>query len=512
MSAVKRFPSAIIFVSLLLSATNAQSNSIEERSWIRMDSANFTIHSVLTRTDTRALLRHLEAVRSLFSVATDENSKAQIPTEIYAVRTENEFKDLGFDPDGVVGVFQPRLRQHTIIIRQTVGNNDAGSVVHEYVHFLLSSMMRFPFPRWYEEGYAEYVSSSTLGAGHFVIGQLDAGTIIGLDSGRWQPMEDVINSQTFNAIDSRVLRRKFYAQSFLLTHYLWARPDREQSVTESLTKYANALQGGSSEVEAFEIGFEIAVEDLESELKKYLKRRKFSRTRYDTKSLIPNFSPTTSKLSKAEISVELGELILGQLFDGRERDSARIARARELYERALKEKTTRARAEIGIAYILEMEGEPEAATDYLTSGASLAPDDLNVQLDAAQFWLNRIDGEQSDRDHLIAQAYPYLLNAVRINEYSPEVAYTSGLFYTKLGEAAQGAALIERAAHRAPGVKYLRWILANLLADLDRPEEALRYARDVLLFSHDSNENQAAARALIERLEGSTGTHSAESN
>lgn len=512
MKAEKQYLNAVVILWLVLGAAIAHSKPIEEREWIRMESANFTIHSLLTKSNTRDLLRHLEAVRSMFPVVTDGNPRSRVPTVIYAVRSENDFRELGFDPDGIVGLFQPQIRQNTIIIREMAFMSETAVIVHEYVHYLLYNMLHFPFPKWYQEGYAEYLSSSTLGARHFVIGQMNTGVLNAFQSGRWLPMEDVISSQKFYALDNDVIQLKLYAQSFLLTHYLWARPDREQSVTESLKRYGSAIQDGASELEAFEIGFGIAVDDLELELKKYLNRGKFFHTRYDTKTLIPDFSTITSKLSEADISIELAELFLRQQLGRREPDLARVARARQLYERALEDETTRARAEIGIAYILELEGDLEGAADRLTYGASLAADNLNAQLDAARFWLDRIDGEDSDRDHLTAKAYPYLLSAVRINEYSPEVSYMSGLFYLKLGEIEQGAELLERAAHRAPGVRTLRWSLAKLLAKMDRPNDALRYAKDVLSLSHDSSGLQAAALALIERLEDSEGPLNSESN
>lgn len=501
MNTVSHVRSMVVILTLILGSTIAHGKSIEDRKWIRMESQNFTIHSVLGERRTKNLLKHLEAVRTLFS-ATDRQFDSTVPTVIYALGGSKDFEELGLDPDKYSGLFISRLRQNTVLIRDTPHVEEAKIVIHEYIHYLHHNNLRFPFPKWYQEGFAEYIATSSMKGRRFSVGRADQNRVFWLRGTKWLPMESIIDSSVFWTLEDDEIAR-FYSQSWLLTHYLYSRPNGQGYVTESLVRFAHALQDGAPEIEAFETGFGVSLAQLTDDLKAYSENDRYQAFEWPAAPLIGDFNPRSTRLSKEEISVELAKLILGLEFDTPNLDQKLLAKARQLYESGLDNNSTRARAEIGIAYLLEMDGDHEAAEEYLISGASLAVDDFYVQLDAAQFWLNRLIDEPDVADELVSKAEPFLRRALAIDRSNAEVVFTTGLYTLAQGDIEQALNLLKIAAHRAPADQRLRWLLAQLFMEFDQPEEALVYANDFLLLSHGSAEQNKAAIGLIDAIKQS---------
>ena len=499
---MKRHPQITAVVLLLaLASMSASGKSIEERKWIRVESQNFTVHSSLGKSHTRSLLRHLEAVRSLFIAGQNDRRQETVPTVIYAIDTKSDFRELGLDPMRVAGMFRPGLRENTVIIRDAPGMDESDVIVHEYIHYLHSTDGRFPYPTWYREGYAEYVSTSSMESRRFNVGYIDENHHYALGQFKWLPIENIIDSTYYFTLEDRESIYKFYAQSWLLTHYLYNREGGNQYVIESLARYAMALKEGATEIDAFEEGFGITLPELEGALRRYHQKARYKYSWVSADQLIGDFDPVITRLTEEEISVELAELILGLEFDGDEANVDRLAKARQLYETGLSNQKTRGRGEIGIAYLLEIEGDSTAAEEYLVSGASLAIDDFTVQLDAAQFWLNRMNSEGYESDELVSQSDPYLKRALAINRNNPDGLYTAGRYLFASGDTEQAIQVMMLAADLAPAVQSLRWTLAQLLFENNRLDEALLYANDILLLSHGRSAQVDAARALIERIE-----------
>lgn len=503
---------AATLVLLVLTAATASGKSIEERKWIRMESQNFTIHSVLKERKTRELLKHLEAVRSLFLAGNEDHPQSMVPTVIYALGGNKDFKELGLDPYKYAGLFMARLRENTVIIRDAYGMNEAEIIIHEYVHYLQNNNLRFPYPKWYQEGYAEYVSTSATDHARLNVGSVDRNTVLALSHYPWLHIEMIIDSSYFPTLDDRDDISMFYSQSWLLTHYLLNRDGGETYVLESLLRYASALQNGSTEVEAFEQGFEVTLEQLNKELRSYHQKGAYKYFWYPIEPLIGDFSPVSTRLTEAEISAKLADLIRGLQFGESEHDEKLLAKARQLYDLALQDEQTRARAEIGLAYLLEMDGKASEAEDYLALGASRDPDDFFVQLDAAQFWLNRLGDENHNPSDLVSSADPHLRRALAMDKANPEAVYTAGKYLLANGKIEEAIRVWKIAVARAPAVQVLRWELAVLLLGNGQPDEALTYAENFLLLSHGNEASINAARSLIENIKRAHRRQVEESN
>ena len=74
-----------------------------------------------------------------------ERIESAIPTHIYAVKRAADFDIFGIDRN-YVGIFRSRLRNNSILIRNTPNMDEAVIVLHEYVYFLLRNHSGLAYP------------------------------------------------------------------------------------------------------------------------------------------------------------------------------------------------------------------------------------------------------------------------------------------------------------------------------------------------------------------------------
>ncbi len=492
-------------MAALLAWSPAFGKSIEDRKWILMESENFVVHSAIGKRSTERLVKYLEAVHSLFIDSAAKKERSKVPTGIFVISKRQDLVELGFEnADNMAGFFVPRMRRNIMFILEYSNVDETAIAVHEYVHYLQYNLIRFPFPKWYQEGYAEWVAGSSMGKKHFDIGLPYERRLAWLaESRRWLPWETIIDSSAFAELEDSQDIGRFYSQAWLLTHFLLSRPNGEERLKQSFLRYGNALQDGASEIEAFERGFGYTLQELDDELEDYSRKRVYNYSRVPLQELLSGFDTSTRRLSREEISVELAELILTLRFPNIDTDSELFSTTRRLFANGLDDPATRARAEIGTAYMLEMAGDYDAAEKYVASGASLAQQDFHVQLDAAQFFINRSMRSDQVDESQVARAEPFLQTALAMDSSDAEIIFTSGLFSLASGSVDRALEHILAATIAAPAVPEPRLLLIGLLLESEQTDLAHEYASDMLLFMHHDPEAAQQLRALVEEIERS---------
>jgi thioredoxin-like negative regulator of GroEL len=140
-------------------------------------------------------------------------------------------------------------------------------LLHEYAHHFMLGAGRFAYPAWYVEGFAEYFATAGFGNGKIRLGQASSARRLALGSGRWLPMEQLL------ARDPDVSKgpdvAMFYAQSWLLTHYLFRTP----GVRNQFAAYLKAYAAGADPVQAFRTHIDPDLAGFEVKLRRYLRGR-----------------------------------------------------------------------------------------------------------------------------------------------------------------------------------------------------------------------------------------------
>jgi hypothetical protein len=474
---------------LVLASYTCLAKSIEDRKWIRMDSPNFSVYSMLSKGRTKQLVRHLEATFALFP-ALSRRAGSLVPTEIFVLDQDMSLADVGLAPDTFIGLFVPGLRKNTIIVGGSEDDIETYVATHEYVHFLLHNLVRFPFPAWFQEGYATYVEVSYLHSDGFVYGVFPRRFARTLGDDEWLPLADVIDSRNVMLLRNEETIKKFYQQSWLLVHYLQNRPDGESYVLQSLGRYGNLLLNGATETEAFEQGFGIPIDELEGLLRAYANHAVSTGREISVRSALRGMKTKTRRISREESSVLLARLKLllesnrSSFIVHSERQSLdpdTEERVRELLEIGLDSEATRARATMGIGMLLEMQGDPAEAERRLVAAADMIPEDYDLQLDAAFFYLDRyLTGD----DSAIEPMKRYAARAGLIDDTGAAFNFLRGMLLRSEGKFEESAGALQAAALKAPADHTSRVYLIDVNTKLGRFDRSRQFAKELLAFPH----------------------------
>jgi hypothetical protein len=250
--------------------------------WYRAESANFLIYSNIDAAETRAYLEHLEAFKYLADLLLGNNPKDRAATSrftIYLVDTPDHFRTVVPKISRYVGGFYDTCiegAQAFVFAPQWFGAQmDFGLQVllHEYSHHLMFSRMRRFYPSWYVEGFAEYLGSTKLQNGYYLVGVRQDERAAQLSSSdRWVNYEVMLDPKRFTAEvkKKQVNAFQYYAQSWITAHYMLSDPAR----TQALNSYFDRIGHGEDGSEAFKAATGLTPAQLRAEINTY--RRKYS--------------------------------------------------------------------------------------------------------------------------------------------------------------------------------------------------------------------------------------------
>ncbi|HEY9109831.1 MAG TPA: hypothetical protein VIN58_24410 [Roseateles sp.] len=164
---------------------------------------------------------------------------------------------------------------------------------HEVAHRLMFKYHGMMYPRWFVEGFAEYMSGTHVRSQQ---GAALMGTAPGHIKDVWQPMGELSFSTLLaDAASDITSDQDFYRHSWALTHYMLFDAQR----TEALTRYLDKVVLGGNPVQVFESVTGIAVRNLKQNIDLH----------------INTFRSVTSKTSAPDsdqIKVEITPLVQSQ--------------------------------------------------------------------------------------------------------------------------------------------------------------------------------------------------------
>ena len=246
--------------------------------WFKVESDHFIVRSDGSEKEVQEHVRQLEAFRflSLMVLGADPNSApSQTKFEIYLLKSRGDLKVVRpYFSVYVAGVYFPCVEGSTAY--STLERRDwrEGSdparerLLHEYTHHLMFQYGHALFPRWYVEGFAEYMSTAHVEDGRIRLGDTATERASTLHEDRWLSFNEVLkpsfNSGSDKNGDARDLLN-LYAQGWLLTHYMYSDSDR----TRKFNDYFARIGQGEDPVASFEPATGIALVTLPRLLKHY---------------------------------------------------------------------------------------------------------------------------------------------------------------------------------------------------------------------------------------------------
>ncbi|QIK95594.1 hypothetical protein G7076_03065 [Sphingomonas sp. HDW15A] len=310
---------------ILTAAVAVLSLSPASAAWHKASSRHFIIYSEEEPENLRAFANKLErfdsAVRVLRKMKDPPVGDGNRLT-VFVVRNNVQVEKLKRGGGrNVAGFYLPRVSGSIAVVPRATNGSLQPDVVfqHEYAHHLMFADLATPIPRWLVEGFAEFYSTANIEPD----GSVGIGEAAAHRKGTFRhkiatmPLTSLLSGEIGGGFDQMA----FYAQGWLLTHYLTFEPKRRGQLEIYLAEFAR----GRSSIDAARIAFG-NLRDLEQDLTHYLRDEKF-----------PYLNLPASEIKASEVQIErLGEganaamplyMRLQSRTEGSAADNAAAARA-----------------------------------------------------------------------------------------------------------------------------------------------------------------------------------------
>jgi len=457
--------------------------------WLEARSANFSLYTTLDEASARELIEHLELFRAaILAITRVPNVHPHVPTEIYAFRLQSDYRP--FEPfENSVGFFRQTLRVNYLALTADANAAQAREALyHEYTHFVIQNEGSGRYPLWFEEGFADLLSSLDVRGANVRIGVPPAGRANSLQYGTPLSWPRVLRARSYEGFDPAELSM-FYAQSWLLVHHLAL--GGGGNLSARLRRYVERIERRVPEEQAFREAFEIDVAQLSPRLKKY--RQKIPIFGMPREKLTPDLQTGVRPVALDEIRTRLGWLAVA---------NEKPVLARRLFENASAANPNNARAIAGIAEAHKFARRWDEADAGYRRALALDPGDWRNQLDLARYLVDRVSVEDERRKERLASAREHLVRAIELAPEMPEAHATLGLAQAMSGELAAGIASLEHALALLPANSAIEYPLAQLHSRAGHRGRAIELLRSVVYRVHSGADADAAK--LLETLENGT--------
>jgi Protein of unknown function (DUF1570) len=476
------FPSLLLGIVL---TTLAPTAALAD--WRKAESANFIVYSDGSERGLRDYTIELERIdqlmRAYFGLP---QTRATRPLSVYLVSDRQALRTVEPAlPPSSAGVYSANFRDMRAIAVRASGEE---IVRHEYGHHFMFSNFPGAYPAWFREGFAEFFMTATgSGAGQATVGRSSLMRIQTLNSLRWLPMDQVLTGRFSQR--ERTARAAFYAQAWLLTHWILTDPDRRRR----MDAYLSETGRGVSTEAALQAHFGLTTEQLGETLRAYF----HAGPRYAEMDLTAVPPPT---VTITDMPASADDLLLLDLNarNGATPEAgagllARIRSAAQLRPGDRFAQTALARAEV-------FWGDPQAAEAILAPLLAAAADDVDLLLLMADVRLTQGERFQDPaaRERTLAEARVFLERARQADPDDHRVyqslAHSRRFLPGYPGE--QDVELWRRAVAIAPQVASNRPIAAEALLKHGHVDEARRVIQPIANDPHGGEISPRVQRIL----------------
>ena len=365
-------------------------------------------------------------------------------------------------------------------------------LLHEYGHFFMFLHAAFPYPAWYVEGFAEFVSTTTIDAnGNWTMGKPAyhrAHSILNMDK---ISIEQLLFERHKGM--SPAATSVFYGRSWLLTHMMLTDP----AYNGQLATYFGAIASGKSQREAAIAGFgDLAA--LDKALDRYKTRKlAFISSRLPIQTDISVTVTSLDAMAEALLPLRLERLSASDISTVPTRLEAIAARfpgqAEPYYELAMAHRWLGSKASAEQRDIHA--AKAEAAIDR---ALAINPRHVRANVIKADYVMRRLRAQQDRSPEHWSAAREYLITANRESSDDPMVLvgwYDSfGLQGRKPSQTARDG--LARAFELVPEQPEIRARYAYDLAQQGRFDEAIKLAETLAFNPHGGNQGDL----LLERI------------
>lgn len=233
--------------------------------WLHTRTPSFSLYGRVGEKTLLQMAKDIEDFAGLLrSLHTVDAQADERPLPIYIVPRQSDLKRVRPDIVNVSGFYNASIGDIFAII-SLEGEAERGRQVlfHEYTHHFMKQTAPAAYASWLVEGYAEYFSTVLFKPDVVELGRTSP-RIAWLRGAVWTPFNQILGRRALTG-DRRDITA-FYAQSWLLTHYMMSDPAR----LARLTRYASAVAAGGDPVALMPEAAGVSLKDLDKVLKQYM--------------------------------------------------------------------------------------------------------------------------------------------------------------------------------------------------------------------------------------------------
>lgn len=270
---------AFSILAALSALAQPATDSITKRHWFEARTAHFNTYSCGSTQEVARLTARLEQFREAYSLLAGAQAVASPPIVVMAFPNHaamEPFLPLYKDQPANLAAFFHRGSDENLIALYLAGPSaDSLEIIfHEYTHLLLRHNEQF-WPIWLKEGMAEiYATFEVTGNQGVRIGKPIGHHLHLLKGEPLLPLKELFavthESPNYNEREHQGI---FYAESWLLTHYLMLGGNAAHKA--SFGQLTALLRQGQSPEQAFTNAFRTTLPAMENQLRHYLERGKF---------------------------------------------------------------------------------------------------------------------------------------------------------------------------------------------------------------------------------------------
>ena len=362
------------FSALLALAAPAQpkADSLTHRHWFETRTPNFHLYSCGSTKEVARLAVRLDQFREAYSLLAGAQAVASPPIVVLAFpdpASLEPFLPLYLGRPADLAAFFSRGSDENLIVLP-LSNSDAASlkiIFHEYTHLLLRHNQPY-WPLWLTEGMAElYSTFQVSGRDHARLGlPIDHHLRLLAQTPMWRLPGLFAVTRASPAYHERRYQGIFYAESWLLTHYLMlgGNPAHEANFRQ-LTPL---LRQGQSPEQAFTNALHTTLPAMQAELARYLARGKFTPLKLTLGATLDQHRTfVTRSLTPMEVCYRLGDELL---------HIGRLDTAESYFRQAAKLAPNSPLPYEGLGLLAAKREQPDEAVRFLRQAMQLGPLDF----------------------------------------------------------------------------------------------------------------------------------------
>jgi tetratricopeptide (TPR) repeat protein len=341
-------------------AAAASGNALDQR-WLETRTAHFQVIGSGATQEVARLAGRLEQFHQAYSFLAGTQAVATPPVIVIAFPDHESLEPFlplyQGQPANLGGYFRRGWDANVIALQVAgVGRDSLETIYHEYTHLLFRRNGRV-WPLWLMEGMADFYSTFEVTGGQSIrIGKPINRYLELLRQQPLMPLEQLFaaeqDSPEYNEGDRQ---KTFYAQSWLLTHYLVLGNGNHKGRFGQLT---SLLWLGQSPTQAFTNALRVPLSTMQKELQAYLALGTYqSLTLAVQGNLHAPRAFATRVLKREEVCYRLGDLLMRV---GRTKD------AEAWFGRAREESPSSPVGFEGLGILASRSRQPDLAIDYLS--------------------------------------------------------------------------------------------------------------------------------------------------